>query len=144
MPAFFVAKDAVLAAFAAGKSNGLVVSCGSSMTSVVPIYEGYALKKGELRADSKRRRLAQLRRPIFEGAVKQSLAGNAVSEFALQLLKARYELDVVPQYLVKSKEVTTAGQQPKFAKRDLANTTESFHRHHMLVGYGPLGTGDDF
>jgi len=46
VPAFFVAKDAVLAGFAAGRSNGLVVSCGGSMTSAVPIYEGYALKKG--------------------------------------------------------------------------------------------------
>ncbi|KAI9026279.1 actin family [Hyaloraphidium curvatum] len=111
VPAFFVAKDAVLAAFAAGRSNGLVLSCGASMTSAVPVYEGYALKKG---------------------VVKQALAGDAVSEQALELLKSRYELDVVPQYMIKSKEVSTAGMPAKFTTRDRPGTTDSFHRLQVM------------
>lgn len=139
VPAFFVAKDAVMAAFAAGRANGLVVSCGSSMTSAVPVYEGYALKKGGVGAvvtsESRQVSLADgIRRLKFRlGVVKQSLAGDALSEQALELLKSRFDVEVVPQYLVKGKEITTAGQPAKFAARDRPGTTDSFHRLQVMV-----------
>ncbi|KOB77286.1 Uncharacterized protein OBRU01_04331 [Operophtera brumata] len=39
-PAFFLVKSAVLAAFANGKSTALVVDCGASQTSAVPVVDG--------------------------------------------------------------------------------------------------------
>lgn len=46
VPAFYLSPSAVLAAFAAGRSNALVVDSGGEMTSVVPVYDAFVLKKG--------------------------------------------------------------------------------------------------
>lgn len=39
-PAFFLVKNAVLCAFANGKSTALVVDAGASQTSAVPVIDG--------------------------------------------------------------------------------------------------------
>ncbi|KAF0697924.1 Aste57867_11421 [Aphanomyces stellatus] len=44
VPAFYVAKDAVLNAFSFGKSTALVCDIGASSTRVVPVVEGFSLK----------------------------------------------------------------------------------------------------
>eukprot|EP00002_Diphylleia_rotans_P019348 TRINITY_DN3746_c0_g1_i1.p1 TRINITY_DN3746_c0_g1~~TRINITY_DN3746_c0_g1_i1.p1 ORF type:complete len:320 (+),score=60.48 TRINITY_DN3746_c0_g1_i1:68-1027(+) len=51
VPAFFVCKSAVLSAFANGKPNALVIECGASSTSVVPVHDGYALQRASLKSD---------------------------------------------------------------------------------------------
>ena len=40
VPAFFLAKTAVLAAFANGRSTGLVVDSGATHTSAIPVHDG--------------------------------------------------------------------------------------------------------
>eukprot|EP01097_Dermamoeba_algensis_P006264 TRINITY_DN3923_c0_g1_i1.p1 TRINITY_DN3923_c0_g1~~TRINITY_DN3923_c0_g1_i1.p1 ORF type:complete len:282 (-),score=51.61 TRINITY_DN3923_c0_g1_i1:758-1579(-) len=45
VPALFVAKNAVLTAFASGRATALVVDSGSSGTTVVPVHDGYAITK---------------------------------------------------------------------------------------------------
>ncbi len=45
-PAVFFCKDAVLSAFAAGRSTALVVDMGGGKTSAVPVQDGYVLHKG--------------------------------------------------------------------------------------------------
>jgi len=44
VPAFFLVKNAVLAAFANGRSTGLVLDSGASHTSAIPVHEGYVLQ----------------------------------------------------------------------------------------------------
>ena len=44
--AAYLARNATLAAFAAGRASGLVVDCGAGTTSVVPVVDGYVLMKG--------------------------------------------------------------------------------------------------
>ena len=44
VPAFFLVKNAVLAAFANGRSTGLVVDSGATHTSAVPVHDGYVLQ----------------------------------------------------------------------------------------------------
>lgn len=46
VPAFFMAKQPVLASYAIGKHTALVVDLGAQMSSVVPVSEGLVLKKG--------------------------------------------------------------------------------------------------
>ncbi|OWZ15714.1 actin [Phytophthora megakarya] len=45
VPAFYMAKDAVLDAFAFGRSLALVAEIGAGASRVVPVYDGYALEK---------------------------------------------------------------------------------------------------
>eukprot|EP00004_Rigifila_ramosa_P018756 TRINITY_DN4703_c0_g1_i1.p1 TRINITY_DN4703_c0_g1~~TRINITY_DN4703_c0_g1_i1.p1 ORF type:complete len:397 (+),score=94.46 TRINITY_DN4703_c0_g1_i1:210-1400(+) len=51
VPAMFMYKNAVLAAFANGRSTALVVDSGGAGTVVTPVHEGYALGKGVQRSD---------------------------------------------------------------------------------------------
>ena len=48
VPAFFLCKSAVLAAFANGRATGLVVDCGATHTSAVPVHDGYVLQQARL------------------------------------------------------------------------------------------------
>jgi actin-related protein 4 len=50
VPAFYLAKSAVCAGFASGKSSGLIIDVGGSNISVTPIHDGFVLKKGSLRS----------------------------------------------------------------------------------------------
>lgn len=50
VPAFFLVKNAVLSAFANGRSTGLVVDSGATHTSAIPVHDGYVLQAIE--ADS--------------------------------------------------------------------------------------------
>jgi actin-related protein len=45
VPAFFLVKNAVLAAFANGRSTGLVVDSGATHTTAVPVLDGYVLQQ---------------------------------------------------------------------------------------------------
>lgn len=44
VPAYFLVKNAVLAAFANGKATGVVIDSGSTHTSSVPVQDGFVLK----------------------------------------------------------------------------------------------------
>eukprot|EP00922_Rhytidocystis_sp_ex-Travisia-forbesii_P039440 GHVS01058633.1.p1 GENE.GHVS01058633.1~~GHVS01058633.1.p1 ORF type:complete len:501 (-),score=67.91 GHVS01058633.1:735-2237(-) len=48
LPALYIAKQAVLCAFAVGRSSGLVVDIGAAGMSLVPVAEGYSLQKNLL------------------------------------------------------------------------------------------------
>jgi actin-related protein len=45
VPAFFLSKNAVLAAFANGRSTGIVVDSGATHTSAIPVHDGYVLQQ---------------------------------------------------------------------------------------------------
>lgn len=47
-PAYYGVDRAVMSAFASGKGSALVVDVGDELTSVVPIYDGFVLRKGTL------------------------------------------------------------------------------------------------
>ncbi|CAE6434401.1 unnamed protein product [Rhizoctonia solani] len=46
VPAFYIANNGVLSAFAAGKGTALVIDIGKSVASVVPVSDGFVLRKG--------------------------------------------------------------------------------------------------
>ncbi|KAF3033529.1 NuA4 histone acetyltransferase subunit [Didymella keratinophila] len=89
VPAFFLQKTGVLAAFASGKASGIIIDVGASHTSVTPVLDGMVLRKG---------------------VQKSPLAGNFVSQQIRQTFKtATPEIPLTPHYLVKSKSQVDAG-----------------------------------
>jgi hypothetical protein len=48
VPAWYVATQGVLSAFASGRGTALVVDVGHDLCSITPVYEGYVLRAGKL------------------------------------------------------------------------------------------------
>jgi actin-related protein 4 len=106
-PAFFLQKTGVLAAFASGKSSGIIIDVGASHTSVTPVLDGMVLRKG---------------------VQKSTLAGNFVSEQIRTSFKtSQPEVPLTPHYMVKSKSPVDAGQPANAAYKSFPTPpTESF------------------
>ena len=45
VPAFYLSIRAVLSLYSSGRTNGLVIDSGDLFTQLIPIYEGFTLKK---------------------------------------------------------------------------------------------------
>ena len=78
VPAFFLIKNAVLSAFANGRSTGIVLDSGASHTTAVPIHEGYVLS---------------------QAIVKSPLAGDFMTTQCRQLLQDK-GVEIIPSYMV--------------------------------------------
>jgi actin-related protein 4 len=88
-PAFWLARNSVLAAFGAGKATALVIDVGASNTSVICVHDGLILKKS---------------------VQKSPLAGNWISSQVRSLFATSDpKIDLVPHYLVNSKTPVDAG-----------------------------------
>ncbi len=83
VPAFFLVKSSVLAAFANGRSTGLVVDSGATHTSAVPVHDGYVLQ---------------------QAIVKSPLAGDFITAQCRQFLEDEKKVPLVAPYEVASKE----------------------------------------
>ena len=70
VPAYFLVKNAVLAAFANGRSTGLVVDSGATYTSAIPVQDGFVLT---------------------QAIVKSPIAGDYISMQCRQFLQVSYE-----------------------------------------------------
>lgn len=131
IPAFYLVKNAVLAAFANGRSTGLVLDSGASHTSAIPVHDGYVMT---------------------QAIVKSPLAGDFLTAQCKQYFQ-EHDIDVVCPYVVASKEAVDEGAPAIWTKKtNLPEVTKSFHnymsrvscecdpiRHHFLnPGYGCL------
>ncbi|KAG9295476.1 hypothetical protein G9A89_013505 [Geosiphon pyriformis] len=108
--AFYVVKNPVLTAFASGRPSAIILDCGAATTSVVPVFDGYVLKKA---------------------IQKQSVAGNFLSEQILLQLD-QLGINVTPQYLIAKKSFVDPDQRPLFTLRNRPNTTPSFHKFQQM------------
>ncbi|CAG8612262.1 7118_t:CDS:2, partial [Diversispora eburnea] len=109
--AFYIAKNPVLSAFAAGRPTAIVLDCGASSTSCVPVVDGYVLKKG---------------------IHKQPIAGDFLSEYLLQQIQSNPQISVIPHYLIAKKFVVDADKPSNTILRDRPNTTESYHKFMQM------------
>ena len=81
VPAFFLCKNAVLSAFANGRSTGLVIDSGATHTSAVPVHDGFVLQ---------------------QAIVRSPLAGDFMSRQCLEFFMEQ-EIDMVPAYMIATK-----------------------------------------
>jgi len=108
-PALFVAKDAVLSCFASGRATGLVVDSGGGKTSVVPIYDGYALQ---------------------QAIVKTNIGGDKLDKELLRLLSVKYpKTPIVPSYQINKRDI--GGGKYKVAFQDFPLTHPSY-KNYMI------------
>ena len=106
VPAFFLVKNAVLSAFANGRSTGLVVDSGATHTSAVPIHDGYVLQ---------------------QAIVKSPLAGDFITMQCKQFLEDQKLELVAPYQIAKKEEVKPAGVPIWTKKPNLPEVTKSWH-----------------
>lgn len=107
VPAFFLCKNAVLSAFANGRSTGLVLDSGASHTTAVPVYDGYVIQ---------------------QAIVKSPLAGDFITMECKKLMEEQ-KIEVIPPYMIKSKEPVNFMDPPKWTKKELPEVTKSFHNY---------------
>ncbi|CAO3590228.1 unnamed protein product [Absidia cylindrospora] len=110
-PAFYLAKDAVMTAFSVGRATALVLDSGAGLTSAVPVYDGYVLKKGILR---------------------QRIAGDLLTQQIIdQLQLDNPGFKVTPSYQVASKKPVEAGQPANAQLKTDLGVTQSFHDYQV-------------
>lgn len=97
-PAFWLARNSVLSAYAAGKASALVIDIGSTNVSVTPIHDGLILKKG---------------------IQKSPLGGYWLSSQVRALFaSADPKVDLVPHFMIASKTAVDAGAAPQATYRE--------------------------
>ncbi|KAI9788556.1 MAG: NuA4 histone acetyltransferase subunit [Peltula sp. TS41687] len=108
-PAFWLARNGVLSAFAGGKASALVIDVGASNLSVTPVHDGLILRKGIMRSN---------------------LAGDFVSQQVRLLLStSQPPVPLTAHYLVASKTPVDAGVPANATYRKFAfEPHESFRR----------------
>ena len=107
VPAFYLCKSPVLSTFASGRSTALVLDSGASHTTATPVHDGYVLQNGVIRTP---------------------LAGDFVMLQCRDLMNS-LNIDVVPNYMVKSRETVSAGEPARWVKRsNLPDVTKSWHK----------------
>lgn len=90
VPALFLCKDAVLSAFACGRSSAIVLDTGCTKTYAVPVHDGYALQKSILRC---------------------AIGGETITDRFEQWLRTTYkDVEIKPRFLFKRKFKQVDGQ----------------------------------
>lgn len=108
VPAFFLVKNAVLAAFANGRATGLVVDSGATHTSAIPVQDGFVLS---------------------QAIVKSPLGGDYITMQCKQYLQEN-DVEIVPTYLIGGKEPVKEREKAKWIrKRNVPEVTTSWHTY---------------
>ncbi|KRX90145.1 Cleavage stimulation factor subunit 3 [Trichinella pseudospiralis] len=106
IPAFYVSKNSVLAAFANGRQTAIVLDSGATHTTASPVYDGFCMTNA---------------------IVKTSLGGIALNNHIKKLFQ-EIGIEVIPKYMVKSKQPVAEGHPARWKKKkNLPEVTSSFH-----------------
>ncbi|KAK7470870.1 Actin-related protein 4 [Stygiomarasmius scandens] len=110
VPAFYIANTGVLNTFAAGKGSALVIDVGQTMASVIPVVDGFVLRKG----------LAYSGLPQLVYAQARHILTNPT--------QARPAIDLTPHQLIFNKQPVELNALPIYTLREdrAAATTPSW------------------
>ena len=109
-PAFYLTPDAVMTAFSVGRATALVLDSGGGITSAVPVYDGFVLKKGILH---------------------QPLAGDSIVDKIKQQLEVDLNYTITPHYKIAKKKSVEKNHQPEIELRQLEGITDSFNDYQI-------------
>lgn len=112
VPAFYIANSAVLSSFAAGKGTALLIDIGKDTASVIPVVDGFVLRKGMTRS-----------------TVPQLVYANAV-HLLTQNTQTHPPIELWSHHLIANKTVVPINKLPSYTLREdrLRLTTESWKR----------------
>lgn len=120
-PAMYVANHAVLSLYASGRTTGMVVHCGDSVSHAVPIYEGYALPHAIFRLDLAGRDVTEYLITSLEKSVRESSWNGVPTDTLKELTHAnvrrlKEELCYVALDFEQEMETSTADTNPAIKK----------------------------
>ncbi|GMF31135.1 unnamed protein product [Phytophthora fragariaefolia] len=119
VPAFYMAKDAVLDAFAFGRSLALVAEIGAGATRVVPVYDGYALENPAQYSSVGCNHLSEYLEHLVASQKPEPVAVRPRGTFTRKLNPQTGTLETIPL----AEEFTTPPAMPasylKFSRADL-------------------------
>jgi len=123
VPAFYLANSTVLSSFSAGKPTSLIVDVGSSQASAIPVVDGFILRKG-----------IQKQLGVGGDCISRALLYDLSTNPPSQTARAGGKVDIVGQYLVKSKAPTVPGGSAAAKLREdrVSETTESFKEYQRM------------
>ncbi|XP_018410390.1 PREDICTED: actin-like protein 6A [Nanorana parkeri] len=108
IPAFYLSKSVVLSTFASGRNTGLILDSGSKYTAAIPVQDGNI---------------------IYKGIVKSPIAGDFITTECRELFQ-QMNVDLVPPYMIDSKEAVQEGSPANWNKKDnLPQVTDSWHNN---------------
>ncbi|KAK0553642.1 NuA4 histone acetyltransferase subunit [Tilletia horrida] len=121
-PAYYLANQTVLSAFASGKGTALILDIGASHATASPVLDGFVLRKGIHR------------QPIGGTAITRALQWSISQPTALpsSARLSHTAIDIIPPYLIKSKATVEPGQPPSYILREdrLKSSHPSFRSYH--------------
>lgn len=96
--------------FSVGRATALVLDSGGGITSAVPVYDGFVLKKGILH---------------------QPLAGDSIVDKIKQQLEVDLNYTITPHYKIAKKKSVEKNHQPEIELRQLEGITDSFNDYQI-------------
>lgn len=123
VPAFYLANSTVLSSFSAGKPTSLIVDVGASQASAIPIVDGFVLRKG-----------IQKQLNVGGDCISRALLYDLSTSPPSQTVRAGGKVDIVGQYLVKSKASTAAGATASAKLREdrTLDTSASYREYQKM------------
>ncbi|CAI5745608.1 unnamed protein product [Peronospora destructor] len=119
VPAFYMAKDAVLDSFAFGRSVALIAEIGAGASRVVPVYDGYALERPAQYSSVGCNQLSEYLEHLVMMSKPEIVTVRPRGTFSRKLNQQTGMLETIPL----SEEFTTPPAMPasylKFLKADL-------------------------
>lgn len=95
-----------------GRATALVLDSGGGVTSAVPVYDGFVLKRGILH---------------------QTVAGDMLANQIKRQLKTDLDYTITPHYKIAKKSPVQTDQKPELQLRDLQGITDSFNEYQTTV-----------
>lgn len=123
VPAFYLANSTVLSSFSAGKPTSLIVDVGASQASAIPVVDGFILRKG-----------IQKQLGVGGDCISRALLYDLSTNPPSLTTRSGGKVDIIGQYLVKSKAPTVAGatSSAKLREDRTLDTTASFKEYQQM------------